>query len=377
MSDSIITLDVGGQIFKTQTSTLTKYPDSRLAIMFQHTKDDSTKDEKEKNSEIVTRNFGDRLASFFRINKNFNRQDEKLDDEKESDESKEVPEVVVDGTEDKREVWSFCLQKQPFRQSCCDHGLMFKPRSDVVSNLSTTEDQTVMKTVEEILEQTVNGLAPMTKEGAYFLDANPLYFGEILDYLRYGKIVAEDPNVLKGIKNLANYFRLEELIKELVESEPRTKDEKLDGGKKIDESEEVPEVEVVGTGEKKDLSWVTLDLQGTKEIKVRLEHLTRFEYSVLARYFLGNDQAEMSMSKKGWIKKESEDRFYVGRPWSTTEHMFNFLQAPRSYVPNVPVEYTEQCSDFLKEELNMFGLGNYYTATQSFNQNRLCQFNWI
>ena len=121
MSDSIITLDVGGQMFKTQISTLTKYPDSRLAIMFQHTKDDSTKDEKEKNSEIVTRNFGDRLASFFRINKNFNRQDEKLDDEKESDESKEVPEVVVDGTEDKREVWSFCLQKQPFRQSCCDH----------------------------------------------------------------------------------------------------------------------------------------------------------------------------------------------------------------------------------------------------------------
>ena len=100
MSDSIITLDVGGQMFKTQISTLTKYPDSMLAIMFQHT---------------------------------------------------------------------------------------------------------------------VNGLAPMpmTKDGAYFLDANPLYFGEILDYLRHGKIVSEDPNVLKGIKNLANYFRLEELIKEL------------------------------------------------------------------------------------------------------------------------------------------------------------------
>ena len=98
--DSIITLDVGGQMFKTQISILTKYPDSMLAIMFQHT---------------------------------------------------------------------------------------------------------------------ANGLAPMpmTKDGAYFLDANPLYFGEILDYLRRGKIVSEDPNVLKGIKNLANYFRLEELIKEL------------------------------------------------------------------------------------------------------------------------------------------------------------------
>ena len=137
MSDSIITLDVGGQMFKTQISTLTKYPDSMLAIMFQHT---------------------------------------------------------------------------------------------------------------------VNGLAPMpmTKDGAYFLDANPLYFGEILDYLRHGKIVSEDPNVLKGIKNLANYFRLEELIKELsVESKAQ------DG-------------------------WVTLDLQGTKEIKVRLEFLTRFEVSFVS-----------------------------------------------------------------------------------------------
>ena len=37
MSDSIITLDVGGQIFKTHVSTLTKYPDSMLAVMFNHT----------------------------------------------------------------------------------------------------------------------------------------------------------------------------------------------------------------------------------------------------------------------------------------------------------------------------------------------------
>ena len=37
MSDFIITLDVGGQMIKTQISTLTKYPDSMLAIMFQHT----------------------------------------------------------------------------------------------------------------------------------------------------------------------------------------------------------------------------------------------------------------------------------------------------------------------------------------------------
>ena len=68
-----------------------------------------------------------------------------------------------------------------------------------------------------MFQHTANGLAPMpmTKDGAYFLDANPLYFGEILDYLRHGKIVSEDPNVLKGTLALANYFGLDKLLEEL------------------------------------------------------------------------------------------------------------------------------------------------------------------
>ena len=399
MSDSIITLDVGGQMFKTQISTLTKYPDSMLAIMFQPMKADSIKDEKEKIPEIVTRNFGDRLASFFRINKSFKMEDEKLNDEKETDETKYVSEVVVDGTGDGELDKSDCNGHNKTNETVALEGKkasggnrllaffgkLFKPSSDVVDNKSATEDQTVLKTVEEVLEQavveettplanTVNDLAPMTKDGAYFVDANPLYFGEILDYLRHGKIVSEDPNVLKGIKNLASYFRLEELIKELsVTTE-------------TGENEEVPEVVIDGTGDKNEADgeldksgWVTLDLQGTKEIKVRLEYLTRFgTKSIMSEYFLGHNHAEILFSKKGWIKKESEGRFYVGRPCSTSEHMFNFIQEyPRSYVPNVPVEYTESCRDFLKQELKMFGFEHYYTVSQSFDHKRLCQFNWI
>ena len=37
MADSIITLDVGGKIFRTYIQTLTKYPESLLAVMFSHT----------------------------------------------------------------------------------------------------------------------------------------------------------------------------------------------------------------------------------------------------------------------------------------------------------------------------------------------------
>ena len=128
---------------------------------------------------------------------------------------------------------------------------------------------------------------------------------------------------------------------------------------------------------------MTLDLQGTKEMKVRLEFLTRFKTSILSRYFLGDSRAENFVSKRGWIKKESEDRFYVGRPWSTSEHMFNFIQAypVQFYVLNVPLESAERCVDFLKQELNMFGLENLYTVTHTgFNQHqysRLYKFNWI
>ena len=53
------------------------------------------------------------------------------------------------------------------------------------------------------------GLAPMpkTKEGAYFLEADPIYFREILNYLRYGQST-EDPDLFRGVKNLADYLGL-------------------------------------------------------------------------------------------------------------------------------------------------------------------------
>ena len=136
MSDSIITIDVGGQIFKTHISTLTKFPESMLATMFDH-------------------------------------------------------------------------QEQ--------------------------------------------GMAPMpkTKDGIYFLDADPLYFREILNYLRHGELVTQDSNLLRGVKKLANYLGLTELIKKL--------------------------------GFTEDNDWVTLDLEGKKEIKMSLATLTRFENSTLAK----------------------------------------------------------------------------------------------
>ena len=90
-----------------------------------------------------------------------------------------------------------------------------------------------------------------TKDGAYFLDVDPSHFREILNYLRYGKMTTKDSDLLEGVKNLADYFGLTELLMELESTE--------------------------------DNDWVTLDLEGKKEIKMSLATLTRFKNSTLAK----------------------------------------------------------------------------------------------
>ena len=69
------------------------------------------------------------------------------------------------------------------------------------------------------------GMAPImtkTNDGTYFLDADPLHFKEILNYMRYGELdelVSQGSNLLKGVKMLANYLGLTELVKELESRE--------------------------------------------------------------------------------------------------------------------------------------------------------------
>ena len=102
----------------------------------------------------------------------------------------------------------------------------------------------------------------------------------------------------RGVKNLADYFGLTELIKEL--------------------------------GFTEDNDWVTLDLEGQKEIKMSLATLTRFKDSKLAKYFLGDEEAKNKFSP--WIKKENETRYYIGRPFEMAVKLFQFLDTP--YVIN-------------------------------------------
>merc|ERR1712241_1572593 len=59
---------------------------------------------------------------------------------------------------------------------------------------------------------------PKTENGYYFLDADPEYFRVVLNFLRLGKLVFDDPKLSKGVLELANYFGLQEFISEGFES---------------------------------------------------------------------------------------------------------------------------------------------------------------
>ena len=61
---------------------------------------------------------------------------------------------------------------------------------------------------------------PKTKKGHFFLDADPIYFRVILNWLRLGKVTFDNPGILKGTMALAEYFGLEELTKELKRPSP-------------------------------------------------------------------------------------------------------------------------------------------------------------
>ena len=200
---------------------------------------------------------------------------------------------------------------------------------NVGGQIVMTQISTLTKFQESMLATMFNhqnqGMAAMakTKDGDYFLDANPIHFREILHFLRYGKIATQDSSLLEGVKDLANYLGLTELVREL-------------GSKEEDED------------------WVTLDLDGKKEIKMSLKTLTRRKLSTLAMYFLGDEKAKDKLSE--WIKKENETRYFIGRPLATCEVLFQFLRSNQNYGFVINKEIPR--FDF-QAELELFGLDGY------------------
>ena len=157
---------------------------------------------------------------------------------------------------------------------------------DVGGKIFRTYIQTLTKYPESLLavmfSHTDKGMAPMpkTKDGYYFLDVNPVYFELILDYLRNGEILTKNEEILQGVRSLANYFGLTDLLNELQENN-------LD--------DQMVTISFYATNEPEEIK---------TKIAVSRKVLTKFPSSLLGRYFLGDKKAESEMS--GWVKNAKD-----------------------------------------------------------------------
>jgi len=94
-------------------------------------------------------------------------------------------------------------------------------RLDVGGQLFKTNIKTLCKYPDSMLcamfSHTDSGMTPMpkTEKGHFFLDADPIYFRAILNWLRLGKVTLELKRHLKGTMALAEYFGLDKLTEEL------------------------------------------------------------------------------------------------------------------------------------------------------------------
>ena len=92
---------------------------------------------------------------------------------------------------------------------------------DVGGQLFKTNIQTLCKYPDSMLcamfSHTDSGMTPMpkTEKGHFFLDADPIYFRVVLNWLRLGKVTLELKRHLKGTMALAEYFGLDKLTEEL------------------------------------------------------------------------------------------------------------------------------------------------------------------
>ena len=90
--------------------------------------------------------------------------------------------------------------------------------------------------------------------------------------------------------------------------------------------------------EKKDPSIVSLNLNGSKQMTIPRDNLTRIPDSKLAKYFSG-EQIKIVFGDQGasrnvltpWIVSTDPTSFYVSRPADKSEMVFNFLKAPSCY----------------------------------------------
>lgn len=83
--------------------------------------------------------------------------------------------------------------------------------------------ETILSCPDSVLSKMFDpesGFEPAHKEnGVYFIDANPTYFGIILDWMRYRQIIAGSEINLNNVAKIADYYNLVDLVEEIKKSQ--------------------------------------------------------------------------------------------------------------------------------------------------------------
>lgn len=217
---------------------------------------------------------------------------------------------------------------------------------DVGGKLFETDIRTLTKypdtMVAKMFDHSEEGITPMLKkeDGNYFLDADPIYFREILNFLRFGKLTLqkEEP-AWEDVLQLANYLGLHDQI-----------------------MSELEEIEIFNETMPEKNGVVTLNLNGEKEISILRSVLTKaYPNSTLAKYF--------SMTTRSpWIMKENPDRYYICRlNGRVSEMVFKFLTT-RSIVVNGTTIMRN-----LTDELLFYGIHKYDQNSEA-RPNEWCRY---
>ena len=226
-----------------------------------------------------------------------------------------------------------------------------------------------------MFSHTESGMSPMpkTEAGHFFLDVNPKLFEIVLEWLRLGEIITEDPCLLKGTLSLANYFGLDKLLEEL--EAVVQKKSVLSVNRK-----NCPEIIHLQFGFIKHLSDGHLE----KILSVKKIKLARVPGSFINRYLNGEDiYLPISYDTKSgiFVLDYVEDILDINHTMANVRDVFQFLDSDSFH--EVEERQFEDCKK-IKGYLRRFGIyeNSHYKVEEKPEFNRYngflskCRFQW-
>jgi len=119
---------------------------------------------------------------------------------------------------------------------------------NVDGKLFQTTLSTLMSSPESLLARMFDPESgfqpPHSEDGVYFLDADPVYFGVILNWLRYRRVMVEPGTDLVSLAHIADYFGIVELVEAAETMENNNKQEMPPLAQWVKEDDVAPNKEV-------------------------------------------------------------------------------------------------------------------------------------